>query len=118
MKRISRSMTRFRPLLSIPKYANGAMVEASLEKQATETVTSGEEHEDHERDDQRHRANHRQHRRALVVHRSIVLQFSHRRRDAALARPPRALPARALPARALPADRPPDTPSRWPARAP
>src|SRR6476646_2060803 len=66
--RISRSTARFKPLLSIPKYASGSIGRLSLEKQAAESVASGEEHKDHECDDQGHRPDHREHRRALVVH--------------------------------------------------
>src|SRR6202023_2445312 len=40
----------------------------SLEKQAREPVACSEEYEDHECHDQRHGADHREHRRALVVH--------------------------------------------------
>src|SRR6185437_3980892 len=68
MNRISRSTTRLRPLLSIPKYARVSIGGPSLEKEATESVTGREEHEDHERHDQRHRADHRQHGRTVVVH--------------------------------------------------
>src|SRR6516164_7561255 len=61
-------MTRLKPLLSIPKYANGGIGRPSLEKQPAESVTGGEEYEDHQGHDQRHRADHREHRWAVVVH--------------------------------------------------
>ncbi len=48
----------------------------SLEKQTAESVTSGEEHQDHERDDQRHSADHRQHRGTVVVHDAALRRAS------------------------------------------
>lgn len=44
------------------------MGEPSLEKQPTESVTSSEEHEDHDRHEHRHSADHREHRGAVIVH--------------------------------------------------
>src|SRR6516165_582447 len=61
-------MTMLKPLLSIPKYASGGIGGPSLEKQAAESVTGGEKHEDHEGHDQRHRADHREHGWAVLVH--------------------------------------------------
>src|SRR6516165_9813441 len=61
-------MTMLKPLLSIPKYASGGIGGPSLEKQPAESVTGGEEYEDHEGHNQRHRADHREHRWAVLVH--------------------------------------------------
>src|SRR5271163_4235864 len=61
-------MTRFRPLLSIPKYARGSIGRLSLEKQPAESVTRGEEHQDHQGHDQGHGADHRDDGWTLVVH--------------------------------------------------
>jgi hypothetical protein len=68
MNRITKSTARFRPLLSIPKYASGGIGRLSLEKQAAESVASGEEYEYDQSHDQRDGADHREHRRAVLVH--------------------------------------------------
>src|SRR6516225_1430723 len=61
-------MTMLKPLLSMPKYASGNIGGPSLEKQTAESVTGGEEHEDHQGHDQRHGADHREHGWAVAVH--------------------------------------------------
>src|SRR6202035_4454170 len=61
-------MTRFRPLLSIPKYAKGGIGRPSLEKQPAETVTGREEHQNDHGHDQGDGADHGEHGWAVVVH--------------------------------------------------
>src|ERR1700683_1903561 len=65
---MSRSTARFKPLLSIPKYASGGIGRLSLEKQPAKSIASGEEHEYHQGHDQRDCADHREYRGTLLVH--------------------------------------------------
>src|ERR1035438_5423781 len=69
----TRSTASFKPLLSIPKMANGGIGARSLEKQAGEAPASREEDKDNQRDDERDSADHREHRRAFRIHPAALL---------------------------------------------
>src|SRR5579859_6815253 len=71
---MKRSTARFKPLLSIPKNASGNIGGPSLEKQAAETVACSKEDKDHDGDEKRHAADHREDRRAVVVHARALLR--------------------------------------------